>query len=300
MNRIKLFLSALAFLTLVTGMTRAADMDTIIPAMQEDPYVPVEVGSGWYIRGDVGYNLATKYNNDEYTFAPVTHKNNFRDAVSGSVGVGYRINDLFRVDGTIDHLFKSNFSSTKLVAPTGPCNGTGEYIDIATGTTYFGPYDITNCLQQDKSSYSAFMMMGNAYVDLGTFVGVTPYVGAGLGIARVSWAQETASITCVPQNGTVHREACKAAGTATQPGMNEVYTEPGVISNGKDWRLAMSATAGFSYQINSNLSVDTSYKFTSVGLGTKGIPNTTTPGSDMSKAGFGLHQIKMGLRYDIW
>jgi opacity protein-like surface antigen len=290
MNRIKLFLSALAFLTLVTGMTRAADIDTVIPAMQEDPYVPVEVGSGWYIRGDIGYNLATKYNNDEYTFAPVTHKNNFRDAVSASVGVGYRINDLFRLDGTVDHLFKSDFSSTKLVAPTGPCLGTGEYIDLATSTTYFAPYSISNCLQQDKSSYDAFMMMGNAYVDLGTFVGVTPYLGAGLGVARISWAQETASITCVPQNGSVHLEACKASGTATQPG----------ISNGKDWRVAMSITGGFSYQINQNLSLDTSYKFTSVGLGTKGIPNTTTAGSDMSKAGFGLHQIKMGLRYDIW
>ena len=298
MKRVKLIVSALAFLGLSAFAALAAD-DDVIPATQEDAYTPVEVGSGWYIRGDVGINFGGKHNTDSYTLAPVFYDNNYRDAITFGVGVGYRINEIFRVDAGIDKIFASNFGSRQLVAPQGPCKGTGEFIDLATGTTFFGPYDIANCIREDKSSYQAITAMANAYIDLGSYYGFTPFVGAGLGAARVSYSEETGSITCVPVDGTVHKESCSALGTITQPALNAPYTEPGVIQSGSDWRLAYALSAGLSYNLTKNLKLDTIYRYSAI-AGGSGIPYGPTVGSSLSKDGFSLHQIRMGLRYEIW
>ncbi len=82
-------------------------------------------------------------------------------------------------------------AATQVVAPVGPCLGTGEYINVITGVTFFDDYAISNCLREDKSSYTATLFMANLYSDFGTISGFTPFLGAGLGMARVSWIEET-------------------------------------------------------------------------------------------------------------
>ncbi len=298
MKRVKLLTSAFAFLTVSFFGAHAAD-DLVIPAVQEDAYTPVEVGSGWYIRGDVGINFGGRHNSDSYTLAPVYYDNNYRDATTVSGGVGYRINDMFRVDATLEKFFKSSFGSRQVVAPRGPCLGTGEYINTVTGIVSVGPFAIQNCIGEDKAEYDAMAAMANAYVDLGTYYGFTPFVGAGLGLARVSYREETGTTTCVPVDAGVHVETCAATGTISQPPANSVYTEPGVIQSGSDWRVAYALSAGLSYDITKNLKLDTAYRYSAV-AGGSGIPYGATPGSSMSKDGFSLHQIKMGLRYEIW
>jgi opacity protein-like surface antigen len=295
-------LPALALLTsFLAAPAHAADIDQIIPApVIEDNYVPVEIGTGWYIRGDVGYNFGGRQSNSLYDLTPVTFDKSYADALNVGVGFGYKFNDILRVDTTLDRVFGGKFSNTQLVAPTGPCHGTGEYIDLPTGTVYMGPFDIDNCLRKDEASYNAWYAMGNAYADLGTFNGFTPFIGAGLGVAKINWKEETNSITCVPVAGDVHKEACSATGSVAQPALNAVYTEPGVLNNGSNWKLAMSLTAGVSYELSKGLHLDTSYKFTSIGGGFGSIPYGPTPGSSIAKDGFGLHQVKMGLRYEIW
>ena len=39
--------------------------------------------------------------------------------------------------------------------------------------------------------------MANGYVDLGTYVGLTPYVGAGLGYTYVDWGSLGDTVLCV-------------------------------------------------------------------------------------------------------
>ena len=41
------------------------------------------------------------------------------------------------------------------------------------------------CASTDHSSYSAWLLLANAYADIGTWYGFTPYVGAGIGGAHV-------------------------------------------------------------------------------------------------------------------
>jgi opacity protein-like surface antigen len=279
----------------------AADIDQIIPAQViEDNYVPVEIGTGWYIRGDVGYNIGGKQNTSMYDLVPVTFTESYADALNLGVGFGYKFNDIFRTDATLDRVFGGQFSNTQLVAPTGPCIGIGRVVNPDTGVSYMDTVLINNCLRKDEASYSAWVMMGNAYADLGTFNGFTPFLGAGLGAARINWKEETNSITCIPAAEGVLTEACTSTGSVAQPVLNAVYTEPGALNSGSNWKLAMSLTAGLSYELSKGLHLDTSYKFTSIGGGFGSIPYGPTPGSSIAKDGFGLHQVKVGMRYEIW
>lgn len=296
----RIFLATSALAILPWTQTMAADYDPPIYVDDAPEYVPVEIGSGWYLRGDLGYNFRTRHNSDTYTAGPVTYENNFRDSITGGIGFGYHFNDYFRADVTLDRVFGSDFNSRQLVAPQGPCLGYGEYVDLGTGTTYIDDFAIDNCLREDSASYNAWLLMGNAYVDLGTYAGFTPYVGAGIGAARVAWREETGSITCVPESAAVHFEGCSATGSLSQPDPNTIYTEPGVQNSGSDFRFAWSLTAGLSYLLTQNLSLDTSYRYISVGGSNDEIVYNNTPGSSIANDGFAVHQVKVGLRYDLW
>jgi opacity protein-like surface antigen len=295
-SKLKL-LAVLASVMSFVAPAFAADSDLIIPAAQEE-YVPVEIGSGWYIRGDIGYNIGARQYTETYDLAPTTFSDNYADGVGVGVGAGYRINDIFRVDGTFDRIFGGGFSSTQLVAPTGPC--LGYRLTTVAGVVAWRAAGIDNCLRTDRSQYDMWDVMANAYADLATVNGFTPFIGAGIGVAKINWTEETNSITCVPVDANVFPEVCVAQGTVAQPLPNTPYTEPGVLSTGSNWKLAMSVTAGISYEMSKGLHLDTAYKFTSIGGGFGSIPYGSTPGSSIAKDGFGLHQVKVGLRYDIW
>src|SRR5690606_23219142 len=133
------------------------------------------------------------------------------------LGVGYQINRHLRTDLTADYLFKSDF--------TGSTSGT-------CGT----PGNTFPCSSTDSSSYKALLLMANAYVDLGTYRGITPYVGAGIGGARIKW--DNLDNTIGP----------------------DTWTHKG----SKNWRFAWSLMAGASYCLTQNLQLDAGYRFTRV------------------------------------
>ena len=78
------------------------------------------------------------------------------------LGVGYKFNDWFRADFTGEYRGKANFHGSDNVTFTG-----GRGVDNYSG------------------SKSEWVFMANAYVDLGTWWCLTPYVGAGIGGANV-------------------------------------------------------------------------------------------------------------------
>lgn len=299
MKYLKLIAAAFA-LTVATGsIGQTADMDQIIPDVQEDAYVPVEVGNGWYLRGDVGYNFGAKHNTDIVDTGLITYDYKFRDKLAFGGGFGYQLNEFLRVDATFDKIFKTEFNSNALIAPSGPCNGL-RFVPDPFGGGVWVPSAITNCLQGESVEYKAWMMMANAYADLGTYAGFTPFIGAGVGAARIKWREETDSITCVPISPSVAREVCSAVGSIDQPLPNEIYTQPGTMVEGTDWRLAYSLSAGLAYDLTQNLKLETSYKFSGVGKSGSDMPSTTTTGSNLAADGFTLHQVKVGLRYKLW
>ena len=121
----------------------------------------------------------------------------------------------------------------------------------------------------DTSKFSALLLLANAYVDLGTWHGFTPYVGAGIGGANVKWSELRNSIGGI------------------------VTTHPGATN----WRFAVALMAGTSYCLTNNLSLDVGYRFTRIEGGKMfGYANFGGPGFDK---GLNIHEGRAGLRYQF-
>ena len=145
----------------------------------EQVYAPPAVG-GWYIRGDIDYHWVDFGGADYILYGEATgqrgkfDEGELKGAMSLGAGIGYQINDYFRVDLTGDYFFESDFEGST----SGFCQG-------------------VPCTSDDRSSMQAFLLLANAYVDLGTYYGFTPYVGAGIGGAPMSngirWSTPTST-----------------------------------------------------------------------------------------------------------
>lgn len=141
---------AVAATILTPLVAMAADYEPPIVIEEAPEYVPVEVGSGWYLRGDIGYNInETPY---DFTLFGVDTRNT---RITGSIGAGYYFTDYFR--GELNLGFLSN-----------------DRYDAVIGT---------ETISAESNVWSG---MANVYADLGTFAGFTPYVGAGLGLLYAS------------------------------------------------------------------------------------------------------------------
>ncbi|WP_011582477.1 MULTISPECIES: outer membrane protein [Chelativorans] len=205
---------------------RAADYDPPM-IIEEAPLVPVEVGSGWYLRGDVSYSV-NKSVYDVDTLADDIDNNR----IGGSVGVGHHFTDLLRADINVAYIAGDDYDDGVIAAERRVWSG-----------------------------------MVNGYLDLGTFVGLTPYVGAGAGLLYTS-----------------HEIS------GSDPFFTDAFS-----SIDRQYEFAYALNAGVSYQMTNNLSVDVGYQYLN-SPGTKYVDvdrGTVEEGVD-------FHQVKMGLRYDLW
>lgn len=184
---------------------RAADMpDNSWFPSRERSLRSEELYSGWYLRGDVGYRFqrigsASDFFN-EYT------SNTIKNAFMGSVGAGYKL-QWFRADLTGDYGWRSLYNGT-------PAGGTPSV----------------------SAKIDTFTVMLNGYIDLGTWGGFTPYVGAGIGGANIS----VRDYETMPPTTIIPTAATR-------------------------WNVAWSAMAGVSYDIMYNLKVDVGYRHVNMG-----------------------------------
>ena len=239
----------------------AADM--VEPPVVEAPpvYEPVHEFGGWYIRGDIDYHWSTFNGADYITYGvdgignpvPGTGAFDFGDldgAFSIGGGVGYQITRYLRTDLTADYWASSDFSG----GTSGVCAG--------------GP-----CTSNDSSSYTTWLLLANAYADLGTWSGFTPYVGAGIGGAHVKWDDLHNTIDGVT---TVHEGS-------------------------QNWRFAWALMAGTSYCLSDRLKLDVGYRYSHInGDRMFELAPTTGPGAGPGfDDGFDVHEARAGLRYQF-
>lgn len=252
LKRVSLLFSVLS-VAMVSGAS-AADIympqDDALPspAYELPPVQHAYAEGGWYLRGDINHHWSELRGGDYITYGPGTNSfisTDLDGAYSLGAGIGYQMNRHFRTDLTADYWFKSDFrgSTAGTGCPTGPCTST------------------------DSSAYSALLLMANAYVDLGTYSGVTPYVGAGIGGAWVKWDEL----------------------------VNEVSTGTFRHEGGKEWRFAWSLMAGASYCLTDSLELDAGYRFTRIHGGRMfEYASGVGPGFDN---GIDVHEARAGLRY---
>ncbi len=255
------FARRLGMAALLAGMAApafAADMPEPVP-YEPAPVIEQPAYNGWYIRGDVGYRWSDLRGIDYITYGGCGYgcipghksfdKTDLKGAMSFGGGVGYQITRYFRTDLTGDYFFDSDFK--------------GQTSD---------PFSVS----VDRSSYSAFLLLANAYADLGTYSGFTPYVGFGIGGAHVKW--DDLRNTIEPDIDNHHKGA-------------------------KNWRFAYALMAGGSYCLTDKLSLDGGYRYARIQGGrmfeeysSGGVSLGAGPGFDK---GFNIHEVRAGLRYNF-
>ena len=166
MKRILAYASVAAALA---APAQAADLYQPEPAPQYIEQPVVAAASGWYLRGDVSYDIMDM-KGAHYFQGSNSRVNDFDSAELNNtgnlgVGIGYQVNDYFRVDKTFDYMFSTKFRGST----SGVCSGGGA------------------CKSRDVSHFSAYSLMANAYVDIYKWGMFTPYVGFGLGGTYVKW-----------------------------------------------------------------------------------------------------------------
>jgi len=127
------------------------------------------------------------------------------------------------------------------------------------------------------------VVLANAYVDLGTWWCMTPFIGAGVGGARVA-------INGFTDQGIANNGAGAVAGLA--------YGD-----NTAKWNLAWALHAGVAYKVSPNFTVELAYRYLDMGDGLTGdlrtfdgqnaIVNPTTFKSITS------HDLKLGVRWNF-
>lgn len=255
----------------LTAPALAADYYDPPIILENAPHLkPVEIGSGWYLRGDIGYNVSTRPDGDftYRTFDAGAYSSHtaaaadFSDDFTFGLGVGYSFTDMLRADVTVDRL-SSTFSGS------GPC-------DASLGAS---------CRTEGEADFAAYAAMANIYVDLGTFVGFTPYVGAGAGYTYLHW------------DDLRSRNFCAGVPCAANPGA----VHPGE----SDWRFTYALMAGLTYDISDNMKVDLGYRYMKIDDGgmfswdaDSAVAGAT--GLQGQDPGLSTHEVRLGLRLELW
>lgn len=228
MHILKLSLpAAVVALAGLTGAAGAADMPPPPPPEEpccyEPPVEKVSVG-GFYLRGYIGVSSQEVDSLDNELFDGAVglrflDEPGFDSAPFFGGGVGYKFNEWLRGDITAEYRGKAKFAALD------------RYEDpwLPTG---FGVNDY-------RASKSEWLFLANAYLDLGSWHGLTPYVGAGIGTAR----------------NTIHH-------------FRDVNIATGGLAYGakaSKWDLAYALHAGLSYDVTPSFTVDLAYRYLNLG-----------------------------------
>src|SRR5215468_12732199 len=184
------------------------------------PYQPIATG-GWYLRGYIGQSNQFVNSISHPSFATAQQftfldKGGFDSAPFFGAGVGYQWNSWFRSDITGEYRGKASFH--------------------ALDRYFFAGNYFTNDYKASKSEWVALV---TASIDLGTWWSITPFIGAGVGVAF----------------NTI-----------------EHFRDTNVIASGGGWAdtgtqtsLAWALHAGASYRASSNFAIELSYRYLNVG-----------------------------------
>jgi opacity protein-like surface antigen len=240
-------IAGIAATAAMAATAKAADMPMIVKAP-----VVVEQFGGWYLRGDIGMtNQQVKsINNVLFDSSVQVLFKEFDSGMLFGLGAGYAFNDWFRVDVT------------------------GEY----RGRTAFRGFDVYPGGANDYyGTKSEWLFLANAYIDLGTWWCITPFVGAGIGFSRNT--MDNFRDVNVPNQGIAY-------GTST------TQTE-----------LAWALHAGLAYKVTKNFTAELAYRYTHLGDFKSG-DITTYNGinavyNPMYFNNVYSHDIKLGLRWAL-
>lgn len=232
MSQWRLFAAAGALLLPMASGVCAADMpkyDLPPPAVSEPPAFE-HVASGWYLRGDIGgrWNRAT---GASLALAlPGPTGNTIGSSLTAGIGVGIKTKWL-RTDVTLDYAFPADYKGT-----------------------LFSPDDTT-------AKISATTALFNGYIDLGTWYGFTPYIGAGAGLAFARMSD------------------LAFAGVAAGASRSQT-------------NFAYAGMAGLAWTVAPNLQIDLGYRYLNIG-------DVKGPQDVLTVRNVAAHEVRVGVRWSF-
>ena len=226
---------------LLVSPAMAADMRGRVE-LPPAPELETEVGlaSGWYLRGDIGYVM--NRDPEGNGMLPGGAIRSFESerlgrSLSGGLGIGYKFNNWFRADITGDIRSEAKFRATN------------------SGSNYQEGYSIENA----KLNVSTALV--NGYLDLGSWNGVSPYVGAGIGIAAREISKWNGQGYGLPGNYGCGATTCAIEGATT--------TIPKTNKTGMAWALM----GGVTVALSEGFALDFGYRYIDFGdIATKADP----------------------------
>ena len=236
---------------------------------------------GWYLRGDVGHSNVTGPKmvvtragvEDNYLSAKLAKRPTF------GVGAGAYLNNWLRADVTLSY---RNNAALK-----------GIYSSPAAGR------DPNVGREETSAKLSNLAVLFNVYADLGTWSGFTPYIGAGIGVARNKFANYSGTYFIGPAHpayGTV----CPG-GPWVAPAV-ETCASPSQFGSGTRTQLAYAAMAGTAIEISPQLKLDLGYRFMHYGKAQSGADAVALAGAPPTTITLGTkdlnaHEFRFGVRY---
>lgn len=247
---------------LVVSPLAAANAADLVPEPIPVPApVPIpEHGGSWYLKGFFGFSnqQADNFTNDIIAANPgvftiVTHEFDSAPFVGG--GIGYEHSERFRFDLTGEYRGRSNFK------------GLDYFTNCALG--------IGTCTNEYMGHKSEWLFLANAYWDVGTFRGITPYLGAGIGVVNVN--------------------------LDNMMDINQIAGAIHWANDGSEWNFAWALHAGVGIDVSDSLTFDIGYRYVNMGDGTTGVftsfdPSVTSPGP-LTIEDIDSHDVMVGLRW---
>ncbi|MDB5601924.1 MAG: hypothetical protein JWN71_3968 [Xanthobacteraceae bacterium] len=242
MGRTKTLAIAGVFTGVLAGTisAQAADPSMLLAApelFKRIPAVVEEFGTGWYLRGDIGYRQTNLGSTSTTNGGSNPSRGELDDAFSMGLGVGLK-SGWFRADITADYMTKANYRGTTFTA------------------------------DDTRTSIEGVVALANVYFDLGTWSGLTPYVGVGVGASNL-WTKGLVS-----------------------PGLPANTN----MSTGTKWGMAWAAMAGASYQLSARMLIDGGYRYIHMGEASTG---EDIMGNQIQFKDLTAHELRIGVRYLI-
>jgi len=246
---------AVAFFATVA---HAADMPGLPPIYP--PPIEEYVASGWYLRGDIGMtNQSVKkmHHVSEGFFSETFdyRGKSFDSSPLFGIGIGYQFNNWLRFDVTAEYRGRANLHAVAI-----------------------GDQGSVNNFQGSKSEFTT---LANAYLDLGTWWHLTPFVGAGIGGSynRIHDFFDTCGAP-----------ACSGQLTGISDG------------TGSKFSFAWALHAGLAYQVTPGLTIELAYRYINLGDAQSGNFHNIDPLLSVHPGPFQFkdltsHDLKLGVRW---
>jgi opacity protein-like surface antigen len=235
----------------------ALGADMLFPPMRDAgrPGV-VELGTGWYLRGDVGYvDYVTPKDRRDAILGETFDTTRLKQTWSAGGGFGYKFLNWLRADVTVDYRFESEFAGT---------SSRSGYASDA---------------RRDWGEFETTTGLANAYLDLGNWHGVTPYVGAGVGAALNHLLDHRAQVTCLAA-------ACGPLGD--QPVLE--------VRGRTTFDLAWALMGGVAVDVGGGFKLDAGYRYVNLG---EVKTHAAGAGAPTRTDDIEAHEVRLGFRYMI-